>query len=70
MITELALLRLRPGSGPAFERAFAGVAQLLVEADGYLRHRLLPTLEHHERPRVRLQPGERAIDEIAIRHQR
>lgn len=45
MITELALLRLVPGSGPMFERAFATVASLLTEADGYLRHRLVPTLD-------------------------
>jgi len=45
MVTELALLRLEPGSGPAFEAAFAGVASLLTGADGYVRHRLLPTLD-------------------------
>ncbi|RXD04820.1 antibiotic biosynthesis monooxygenase [Sphingomonas sp. UV9] len=45
MITELALLRLLPGSAPAFERAFASVAPLLAEADGCLRHRLVPTLD-------------------------
>jgi len=45
MITELALLRLKPGAGPAFEAAFAGVASLLIGADGYLRHRLVPTLD-------------------------
>ena len=45
MITELALLRLKPGAGPAFEAAFAGVAFFLVGADGYLRHSLVPTLD-------------------------
>jgi heme-degrading monooxygenase HmoA len=45
MVTELALLRLDRGSGPAFEAAFARVASLLTGADGYLRHRLVPTLD-------------------------
>ncbi|UEM22287.1 antibiotic biosynthesis monooxygenase [Skermanella mucosa] len=45
MITELALLRLLPGSAPAFESAFAGVAPLLAGADGCLRYRLVPTLD-------------------------
>lgn len=45
MVTELALLRLEPGSGPAFEAAFSSVASLLMGADGYLRHRLAPTLD-------------------------
>lgn len=45
MITELALLRLLPGTAAAFERAFAGVAPLLTKADGYLRHRLVPTFD-------------------------
>ncbi|WP_181832860.1 antibiotic biosynthesis monooxygenase family protein [Bosea caraganae] len=45
MVTELALLRLERGSGPAFEAAFARVASLLTGADGYLRHRLVPTLD-------------------------
>ena len=45
MVTELALLRLEPGSGPAFEAAFSSVASLLMGADGYLRHRLVPTLD-------------------------
>src|SRR3546814_16734033 len=45
MITELALLRLLPGSAPAFESAFAGVAPLLTGADGCLRYRLVPTLD-------------------------
>jgi heme-degrading monooxygenase HmoA len=45
MITELALLRLLPGSAPAFECAFASVAPLLAGADGCLRYRLVPTLD-------------------------
>ncbi|MBL6081773.1 antibiotic biosynthesis monooxygenase [Belnapia sp. T18] len=46
MITELACLRLRPGSGSAFAVAFAHVAPLLTSADGYIRHRLVPALEN------------------------
>ena len=45
MITEFALLRLLPGSAPAFERAFASVAPLLAGADGCLAHHLAPTLD-------------------------
>lgn len=45
MIIELALLRLPPGSAPAFECAFASVAPLLAGADGCLRYRLVPALE-------------------------
>lgn len=46
MITELAFLRLLPGSASAFERAFSSVAPLLTGADGFLRYRLLPTLDN------------------------
>ena len=45
MVTELAVLRLEPGSGLAFEAAFARATSLLTGADGYLRHRLVPTLD-------------------------
>lgn len=45
MVTELALLRLAPGSGAAFEAAFARVVTLLTAADGYVRHRLVSTLD-------------------------
>lgn len=48
MVTELAFLRLLPGSAPAFESAFAGVAPLLAGADGCLRYRLVPTLDSPE----------------------
>ena len=46
MITELALLRLLPGSSSAFAAAFANVAPLLTSANGYIRHRLVPALEN------------------------
>ncbi len=44
-ITELALLRLERDSGSAFEATFARVVPLLMSADGYLRHRLVPALD-------------------------
>lgn len=45
MVTEFATFRVERGCGPRFEAAFAGVASLLTGADGYLRHRLVPTLD-------------------------
>ena len=45
MITEIALLRLLPGTALAFERTFASVSPLLSGADGCLAHRLVPTLD-------------------------
>ena len=45
MITELAILRVRPGSGPDLENAFATVRPLLTGADGHLRHRLVRTVD-------------------------
>ncbi|WP_144404385.1 antibiotic biosynthesis monooxygenase [Belnapia sp. F-4-1] len=45
MITELALLRLLPGSGSAFTAASASASPLLTSADGYIRHRLVSALE-------------------------
>ncbi|RMI17079.1 antibiotic biosynthesis monooxygenase [Pseudoroseomonas wenyumeiae] len=46
MITEFALLHLLPGSGSAFVTTFANVAPLLTNADGYIRHRLVPAFEN------------------------
>lgn len=45
MVTGLVLLRLERSSGPEFEAAFAHVAPLLINADGYRGHRLVPTLD-------------------------
>lgn len=47
-VTELAIFRIERGQGPQFEAAFAGVLSLLAEADGYLQHRLTPTLDEAE----------------------
>jgi heme-degrading monooxygenase HmoA len=48
VITELALLHLQPGSKVAFEAAFGESAHLLQRADGYLGHRLMPTLDDQD----------------------
>lgn len=48
MITELAILRIRPGSGSEFEGAFATVRPLLAAADGHLRHRLVEAVDQRE----------------------
>jgi heme-degrading monooxygenase HmoA len=45
MVTELAIIRVKPGCSPKFEAAFASVVSRLTDADGYLRHRLAPTLD-------------------------
>lgn len=45
MVTEFVIFRVEPGHGPQFEAAFASVVSLLANADGYLGHRLAPTLD-------------------------
>lgn len=45
MVTEYALVQVRPGCGPAFEAAFAGVVGLLRSAVGYRRHRLVAAVD-------------------------
>lgn len=47
-VTEFAIFRVERGRGPQFEAAFAGVVSLLAQADGYLQHRLTPTLDEAE----------------------
>ncbi|MBD9480147.1 antibiotic biosynthesis monooxygenase family protein [Pseudoxanthomonas sp. PXM02] len=44
-VTELAFLSIRPGAGEAFEAAFTSVAGLVAEAEGYLGHRLVRSLD-------------------------
>ena len=44
MVTELALLSIRPGEQASFEAAFARVSGLLAAADGHDTHRLVPSL--------------------------
>jgi heme-degrading monooxygenase HmoA len=48
MITELAILRVRPGSESDLEAAFATVRPLLAAADGHLRHRLVQAIDQRE----------------------
>ena len=43
MVIELAILRVRPGTGPGLEDAFDSVRPLLAAADGHFRHRLVQT---------------------------
>lgn len=45
MVTELALLSIRPGEQASFEAAFARVSGLLAAADGHDKHRLVPSLD-------------------------
>ncbi len=48
MITELAILRVRPGNGPDLQEAFDPVRPLLAAADGLLRHRLVQAIDQRE----------------------
>ena len=48
MVTEFVIFRIERGAGPRFEAAFASVVFLLSGADGYVRHRLAPTLDAAE----------------------
>ena len=48
MVIELAILHARAGKGPDLEDAFDAVRPLLAGADGYLRHRLVQTLEDRD----------------------
>ena len=45
MVTELAILRVRPGNGPDLEDAFDAVRPLLAGADGHRRHRLVQAID-------------------------
>jgi heme-degrading monooxygenase HmoA len=45
MVTELAILSIRPGEKKSFEAAFARVAGLLAAADGHHAHRLVPSVD-------------------------
>ena len=48
MITELAILRVRPGRETALEADFATVRPLLATADGHLRHRFVQAIDQRE----------------------
>ena len=45
MILEVALLDVKPGQGPDFERAFARAQSIIASIPGYVSHRLQRCLE-------------------------
>ncbi len=45
MITEIALLKIRPGQSEAFEEAFANAQPIIESANGYIQHELQQCLE-------------------------
>jgi heme-degrading monooxygenase HmoA len=49
MILELASLNVRPGTGDAFERAFAEAQSLISSMPGYISHQLQRCLETTEK---------------------
>jgi len=49
MITELAILDIRPGLSPDFEKAFARAEKIIAGAKGYLGHEMKKCLEREDR---------------------
>lgn len=49
MVLEVAILDVRPGESPAFERAFLEAQQILSASAGYRRHELRRCLEVADR---------------------
>ena len=49
MILEVAILNLRPASGPAFEAAFREASAIIAASPGCLAHELRPCLESPDR---------------------
>jgi heme-degrading monooxygenase HmoA len=45
MITEIALLKIRPGQSEAFEEAFANAQPIIESMNGYIQHELQQCLE-------------------------
>ncbi len=45
MITEIALLKIRPGQSAAFEEAFTNAQPIIESANGYIQHELQQCLE-------------------------
>ena len=45
MILELAILNIRPGQSPAFEKAFAEAQAIIASSAGYISHQLQRCLE-------------------------
>ena len=46
MITEIAILTIRPQDKPAFETSFSQAQHIISGMDGYLGHELLQCIEH------------------------
>ena len=49
MIVELAILSVKPGQGPAFERAMAEARPLIAATPGFLGLEVRPCLESADR---------------------
>ena len=45
MITEIALLKIRPGQAEAFEEAFANAQPIIESMNGYIQHELQQCIE-------------------------
>ena len=45
MITEIALLKVRPGQAEAFEEAFANAQPIIESMNGYIQHELQQCIE-------------------------
>ena len=45
MITEIALLKIRPGQAAAFEEAFTNAQPIIESMNGYIQHELQQCLE-------------------------
>ena len=49
MVLEVAILNVRAGESPAFERAFLEAQQIISQSPGYERHELRRCLEAPDR---------------------
>ena len=49
MITEIALLKIRPGQSAAFEEAFIKAQPIIESATGYIQHELQQCIEQDDK---------------------
>ena len=49
MITEIALLKIRPGQSAAFEEAFIEAQPIIESMHGYIQHELQQCLEENDK---------------------
>jgi len=49
MITEIALLKIKPGQSAAFEEAFTQAQTIIESMNGYIQHELQQCLEESEK---------------------